>query len=308
MIIEYIDSIFCENIDEICDLSNDEILNNLCSNKIGENEYNENNILYYFSRINNIVFELCNGTFTKKNYSQSSIKKIYEWDIFVNQNELIYIKTPIVKCIKQEYPYYTFEILYPYDNYQVKIFEKIINYIQYCVIHKSNIKNVQFERCIEPLIHRSYEKKFFTIKYTKDFSRCFTRYNQIVDLDCDNHFINTNDEYILSLALQKKLYDKDNNCMSCEWNISEIKSLKYNDNKSFSIIKTMSNDCINHNICIPPIPPPLPPKLDNNKHKIVIQKHLVLDKIKKDLPIEKMIAPSLNEIQSILNKMKKKNS
>lgn len=297
MIFEYIDSIFCDNIEDICELSVKDIDELLCKQS---NLLTNDNILYYFKNINEYKF-LCQNGIYKKN--------IVEWDIFnIVKKELFYIKTPIVKILNINDSNITFEICNPYDNYQVKIFEKIINYLHYIICIKNNTIQSISKYHIEPLIHRSYEKKIITIKITNNFTNCYDRYNNRIDYKIDENYLNYNDEYILCLALQKKWINKNNNYMGCEWNIAEIQSIKFDYKNDIKFINNNNSYNTLSKISSPPIPPPLPPIFNCKQHKIVIQKDLVLNKIKKDLPIEKMIAPSLNEIQSILNKMKKNKS
>jgi hypothetical protein len=105
--------------------------------------------------------------------------------------------------------------------------------------------------------------------------------------------------------------DKVNNYMGLEWIISQIKFVELQGDLFNSIVDFSNSYLVNENHNIPPPPPPPPPPIIdlNKKHEIVIHKKKVLDKILKNIPSNKMTPPSLSDIQTILDKMKKnKNS
>jgi len=259
-------------------------------------------------KLDKLNFKCVNGTFNKKEIYINKKRKVIEWDIFIENinNEMFYIKTPLLKVIKNEYPYITFEILYAFDNIQIKLFEYILDYLK--EILKNIIPNKSDKYIFEPLIHRSYEKKIITLKFIENYSKCFLRNNDIV-FDNKNFFNNfENKSYIICLALHKIYIDIENGIISFDWNISQIKSLNIEPeivlNKFFT--NSLNQNVISHPI--PPPPPPLPPIFKMDTHKIVIQKSEIVKNIKKKLPNSDIIVPSLSDIQKILEIMRKKKS
>lgn len=285
-IFDYINLIF--NFDEgLLDDNNDTEYNNLIKEKIK-------------FIIQNFKFTTDNLNYVQEKQIYNNIRRnFYECDIIINTNQLFILKTPLVKCIKNEYPYLTFELMYINDNIQVDIFEYIMNKLQ----NKLRLKNKTFE----PFIHynKKKNKKYFTIKYEEEYSKCLSKINTFIA----NPF--NNDKYIdficiLSIQLNKRWVDRSNNIMGLEWIICQSKfvnlSIEFNNNIDFN------NSYINNHIVSipPPPPPPPPPMIDlNKKHEIIINKNKVLDKIIKNIPTQKMIPPSLSDIQKILEKMRK---
>jgi len=259
-------------------------------------------------KLDKLNFKCVNGTFNKKEIYINKKRKVIEWDIFIENinNEMFYIKTPLLKVIKNEYPYITFEILYAFDNIQIKLFEYILDYLK--EILKNIIPNKSDKYIFEPLIHRSYEKKIITLKFIENYSKCFLRNNDIV-FDNKNFFNNfENKSYIICLALHKIYIDIENGIISFDWNISQIKSLNIEPE---IVLNNFFTNSLNQNVIshpIPPPPPPLPPIFKMDTHKIVIQKSEIVKNIKKKLPNSDIIVPSLSDIQKILEIMRKKKS
>jgi hypothetical protein len=262
--------------------------------------------------MNEFKFSLENCNFITQNVIYNNIRKNYfECDIIINSNQNFILKTPLVKCIKNNYPYLTFELLNIHDNIQVDIFEYIINKLQ----NKLKLKNKTFE----PFIHYNkyktnfVKKKYFTIKYEENYSKCVSKMNTFISesYNIKNESYNINFVCILSIQLNKRYVDKVNNYMGLEWIISQIKFVELQGDLFNSIVDFSNSYLVNENHNIPPPPPPPPPPIIdlNKKHEIVIHKKKVLDKILKNIPSNKMTPPSLSDIQTILDKMKKnKNS
>jgi len=256
-------------------------------------------------KCNELEFKCVNGVFNKKEIN-SHKKKVIDYDIFLNNelNEIFYIKTPLCKIIKNEYPWITFEICNAYDNIQVNLFEKILNQLKYKFINNKKCKNYIFE----PFIYRNYERKFMKIKFLENYSKCYLRNNDYIS-DYKSYLDNfENKNYIICIALHKKWIDIENLNIGLEWNIYQIKSINIEPEiVDFNLNNIYTNEMYMCGNVIPiPPPPPLPPVLDMNKHKIVVKKLDIVSNIKKNLQNTNIIVPSLDDIQTILEKMKKK--
>jgi hypothetical protein len=263
---------------------------------------NHRNLIH---KCNELQFKCVNGVFNKKEINYHK-KNIIEYDIFLDNelNDIFYIKTPLCKIIKNDYPYITFEICNAYDNIQVKLFECILQQLKYKLMDKK-CKNFIFE----PFIYRNYESKFIRIKFLENYSKCYLRNNEYIN-DYKTYLENfENKNYIICLALHKKWIDIENGNIGLEWNIYQIKSINIEPEiVDFNLSTIYFNDfnkCANV-IPIPP-PPPLPPVFDLNKHKIIVKKIDIVSNLKKNLPNTNIVVPSLSDIQNILAKMKKKN-
>jgi len=259
-------------------------------------------------KCNELQFKCVNGVFNKI-VINSHKKKVIEYDIFLDNelNDIFYIKTPLCKIIKNEFPYITFEICNAYDNIQVELFECIFQQLKYKLIDNKKCKKLP--QVFEPFIYRNYERKFIKIKFLENYSKCYLRNNEYIS-DYKTFLENfENKNYIICLALHKKWIDIENPNIGLEWNIYQIKSINIEPEIVDFNITTIQLNQINicHNLIPIPPPPPMPPIFDTNKHKIIIKKLDIVSNIKKNLPNTNIVVPSLNDIQTILAKMKKKN-
>lgn len=268
------------------------------NNKSNETQFSRE----IYKKLNKLDFKCVNGVFNKKEINCYK-RKVIEWDIFINNeiNEIFYIKTPLCKLIKNEYPWLTFELCNAYDNIQVNLFECILKQLKNKFVDKKSKNNT-----FEPFIYRNYEKKFITIKFIENYSKCYLRNNHLI-LDIQSFFSNFEDKnYIICMGLHKKWIDIENCHMGLEWNIYQIKSLNIEPEIVDFNIQSVSLLNVPLNIIPIPIPPPPPPVFDMNRHKITIKKTEIVDNIKKNLPNSNIVVPSLSDIQNILDKMKKK--
>jgi len=259
-------------------------------------------------KCNELQFKCVNGVFNKI-VINSHKKKVIEYDIFLDNelNDIFYIKTPLCKIIKNEFPYITFEICNAYDNIQVELFECIFQQLKYKLMDNKKCKKLP--QVFEPFIYRNYERKFIKIKFLENYSKCYLRNNEYIS-DYKTFLENfENKNYIICLALHKKWIDIENPNIGLEWNIYQIKSINIEPEIVDFNITTIQLNQINicHNLIPIPPPPPMPPIFDTNKHKIIIKKLDIVSNIKKNLPNTNIVVPSLNDIQTILAKMKKKN-
>jgi len=258
-------------------------------------------------KCNELQFKCVNGVFNKI-VINSHKKKVIEYDIFLDNelNDIFYIKTPLCKIIKNEFPYITFEICNAYDNIQVELFECIFQQLKYKLMDNKKCKKLP--QVFEPFIYRNYERKFIKIKFLENYSKCYLRNNEYIS-DYKTFLENfENKNYIICVALHKKWIDIENPNIGLEWNIYQIKSINIEPEIVDFNITTIQLNQINicHNLIPIPPPPPMPPIFDTNKHKIIIKKLDIVSNIKKNLPNTNIVVPSLNDIQTILAKMKKK--